>query len=115
MKPQPLPTANPSTELAEILARKIPFEMVSEALFRALTATTVSRSGALEQDTASQLKAASLILENRVGRPVTRQEIVSVSLDADAEVGLKERLANSPAMRSALRKILLEADEAIDV
>jgi|688.fasta_scaffold1621380_1 hypothetical protein len=111
----PIQPANPSAELAQILARKIPFEMVSEALFRALTATTVSRSGALEQDTASQLKAASLILENRVGRPVTRQEIVSVSLDADTEIGLKERLRSSPAMRAAMRQMLLEADETIDV
>jgi hypothetical protein len=89
--------------------------MVSEALFRALTATTVSRSGALEQDTRSQLQAASLILENRVGRPVTRQEVVTVSLDAATGVGLSARLAASPAMRQALRKMLDESERAIDI
>lgn len=107
---------NPSTELAEILAKKIPFEMVAEALFRGLTATTVSRSGAVEQDTRCQLQAASLILENRVGRPVTRQELVSVNLDADSSVGLEERLRHSPALRSMMRKMLdrAENENAID-
>lgn len=103
---------NPSSELAEILAKKIPFEMVSEALFRALTATTISRSGVVEQDTRSQLQAASLILENRVGRPVTRQEIISVDLNADAATGMKERLAHSPALRSMFRKMLDEVENA---
>jgi hypothetical protein len=109
-KATPHQPASASAELAEILARKIPFEMVSEALFRGLTATTVSRSGAVEQDTASQLKAAALVLENRVGRPVTRQELVTVNLDADAGAGLRERLAKSPALRSALRKALEESE-----
>jgi len=106
---------NPSAELAGILAKKIPFEMIAETLFRALTATTVSRAGAVEQDTARQIQAAQIILENRVGRPVTRQEIVSVNLDADAGAGLRERLANSPALRASLQKLIDETDGAIDV
>ena len=111
MKPQ-----NPSAELAEILAKKIPFEMVSDALFRALTATVVSRSGAVEQDTRSQLQAAALILENRVGRPVTRQEIISVDLNADSATGMKERFSHSPALRAMFRKMLeeVEASPAIE-
>jgi hypothetical protein len=103
---------NPTAELAEILARKIPFEMVAESLFRALTATTISRSGAVEQDTRSQLQAASLILENRVGRPVTRQEIISVDLNADAATGIEERLRHSPALQSMMRKMLGRVEEA---
>jgi hypothetical protein len=103
---------NPTAELAAILAKKIPFEMVSEALFRALTATIISRSGAIEQDTRSQLQAASLILENRVGRPVTRQEIISVDLNADSTVGLKDRLTHSPALRLMFRKMLNEIENA---
>jgi hypothetical protein len=101
---------NQTAELAEILSNKIPFEMVGEALFRALTATTISRSGAVEPDTRSQLQAASLILENRVGRPITRQEIISVDLNADSAVGMKERLANSPALRALFRKMLDDVD-----
>jgi hypothetical protein len=91
--------------------------MVSDALFRALSATTVSRSGAVEQDTPSQLKAAALILENRVGRPVIRQEVVNVNLDAESEVGTRERLKASPALRKRLRQILDEIDraDALDV
>jgi hypothetical protein len=107
---------NPTTELAEILAKKIPFQMVSEALFRALTATSISRSGAVEQDTRSQLQAASLILENRVGRPIQRSESVNVELSADSAVGMEERLRHSPALRGLLRKMLerVEDDQAID-
>lgn len=105
-------TPNPTAELAEILAKKIPFEMVSEALFRALTATTVSRSGAVEQDTRSQLQAASLILENRVGRPIQRSESVNVDLSADSAVGLEARLRHSPALRAMMRKMLERVDEA---
>ncbi len=107
-------TKNPNAELAEILAKKIPFEMISETLFRALTATTISRSGAIEQDSRSQLQAASLILENRVGRPVTRQEIISVDLNADSAAGMEERLRNSPALRSMFQKMLDKID-AIEV
>lgn len=102
---------NPSSELASILAEKIPFDMVADALFRALTATVVTRSGALEPDTRSQLQAASIILENRVGRPVNRQEIINVDLNSEASESIQERLRKSPAMRHALKRILCKAEE----
>lgn len=103
---------NPTAELAEILAKKIPFEMVSEALFRALTATILSRSGAVEADTRAQLQAASLILENRVGRPIQRTESINVDLNADSGLGMEERLRHSPALRAMMRKMLDRVDLA---
>jgi uncharacterized protein (DUF4415 family) len=107
---------NPSAELAEILNRKIPSEMVADALFRALTATQTTRSGTVEAATREQLQAASLILQYKVGRPVERQEIVSVNLDADSMTGLRERLRSSPAMRETLAGLLAEVEgAAIDV
>lgn len=101
---------NPSAELAETLNAKIPSEMLADALFRGLTATTTTRAGAVEQDTRSQLQAASLILAYKVGRPVERSEVINVNLDADSMTGLRERLSSSLAMRQTLAGLLAEVE-----
>jgi len=104
---------------AEALMAAFPAERITETFERCLTATvSVVRGrgdGAHEvqlQDHRTQLAALTLLLAYQLGRPVERQEIISVNVDADSEAGLLERLKSSPALRAQLRKVLDAADEA---
>jgi hypothetical protein len=102
---------SPAQAIAAALEKRIAPEQVATVLSDALTATTVSRSGAVEPDTRSRLQAAGMILAYQVGRPVERTEAVNINVDADSAIGMKERLAHSPALRAMLRKMLAAVED----
>ena len=112
MKPQ-----TPTERLATILASECPDEAVGAVLRECLAATTLTKSGAVEPDVRTRLEAAKLVLGYRHGLPVRREESISVNLDADSMIGLRERLASSPAMRQTLAGLLAEVERggAMDV
>jgi hypothetical protein len=105
---------SPSQTLAAALDREIPESRIAEVLSQCLAATVSTRSGAVEPDHKTRLAAAQLALAYKVGRPVERQEVVSVTLDADASSGLAERLRHSPALRQSLGAMLQAADDSPD-
>ncbi len=104
------PPLKPSERLAQILASQCPDEQVGEVLRDCLTATAVTRSGAVEPDTRTRLEAAKLVLAYRHGLPVRREESISVSIDAESTLRLAERLRASPALRQSLRAALSDAE-----
>lgn len=108
-RPQPVTSAR---EIAAALEKEISPDQVAKVLRDALSATTLSRSGAVEVDTRSRLQAAALVLSYQVGTPVQRSESVNVNLDADSAVGLKQRLAHSPALRKVLQGMLDEVEKS---
>jgi hypothetical protein len=109
MKPTQLPD-DPNRALSAEIDHQAPAERIIRALTVALEATTTTRSGTVEPDHRTRVAAASKLLEYRIGRPVERQEIVSVNLDADSALGLADRLKNSPALRQAIRAALDSAE-----
>ena len=90
-----------------ILAEKVPVEEIGDKIRALLDAKT-------KDGTRSDFRAVeaglNIWLSYVVGLPVQRTENVNVNLDADAGAGLRERLAKSPALRSALRKALEESE-----
>lgn len=109
------PSVTADQSLAAALENEIPDYRLARTISEAMSATVTTRSGTLEPDFKTRLAAAQLALHYRHGRPVERQEILTVAVDADGS-GMKERLAKSPALRKALREMLAESGEkAIDV
>ena len=94
----------------EEMLRRIPPSRLVDKLERLLDASVVTKAGQLVDDSRTQLAAAQLLAFFYVGRPVERQEVVSVNLDADSALGIEERLARSPALREQLRRSLAAAD-----
>jgi hypothetical protein len=107
---KPTTAISPGHLLAQELAENVPDERIAIAISEALTATQINRDGTITPDHKTRLQAATLGLAYRHGRAVERQEVVSVSLDADSSIGLAERLANSPALRKSLRAVLDQVD-----
>jgi hypothetical protein len=109
-----IPTT-PSQKLAAALAEECPERRIAETLSDCLSATVMNRAGAVEPAWSVRLQAVALVLDHRYGKPVQRQEVVTVAVDADSS-GMRERLAKSPALRKALKEMLAESGEkAIDV
>lgn len=112
MSPTPI---TPGQALAAALDAEIPEERIARALSEALTATTTTRAGTTEPDHRTRLAATQLALAYKHGRPVERQEVVSVNLDADNALGLRERIRHSPALRKLLADALAQAGDDIEV
>lgn len=108
MKPATPLTAG--QQLAQELAENVPDERIAIAISQALVATQTARSGVIEPDHKVRLQAATLALAYRHGRPVERQEVVSVNLDADSSIGLADRLANSPALLKSLKEVIAKVE-----
>jgi hypothetical protein len=99
----------PGEVLAAALDAEIPEHRLAKVLSDALVATVTTRSGTTEPDTRSRLAAATLILAYKIGRPVERQEILTVNVSPDeTEAALAARIAGSPALRERLRSLLPE-------
>jgi len=106
---------SPGQKLAKVLADEIPESRIVEALSNALTAELVNRDGTRSPDHKTRLAAAETALAYRHGLPVRREETLLVHADADSTVGLKERLAHSPALRGLMRKLLNEVETSVIV
>ena len=110
--------ANPgdiNKQVAKVLLEKVSAEKVADVIRDMLNATRLTKEG-VEPDGRQREAGVKLWLAYMVGLPVQRQEIVSVALDAEAEIGMRERLRNSPALRASLRRVLdsLEEEAAIE-
>lgn len=92
--------------LATVLDRDCPDDEIGRVLRDCLTATQTTRAGAQEPDHKTRLAAAQIVLGQRHGLPVRREETINVNLDADAALGIEARLRHSPAMRDMLRRML---------
>jgi len=100
---------SPSQRLAEVLEKEIPESRIARTLSECMSAVSISRSGAVEPDYRTRLAAAQLALSYKIGKPVERAEVVQLNLGADDAPDLSARLAHSPALREAFRKMLAEA------
>jgi len=100
----------PGQKLASALADNVTEERLATAISEALVATQKHRDGTVEPDHKVRLEAAKLGLAYAHGRPVERIESVSINLDADSQIGLEERLKNSPALRLSLSTMLAKCD-----
>lgn len=88
------------------IADKFGGETMAQMLYELCDAECVTNGGKRIPDNRTRLAALSLAMAYLIGRPVERQEIVSVNVDADNALGLEERLRHSPALRSMFRKML---------
>jgi hypothetical protein len=94
-------------ELVVALAEKYPAEKLLEWFDELRVACYKG-----QPDYRTRLAAFKLMLEYLIGKPVERSESVTINLDADATLGIEERLAKSPALREQLRKSLEAAEAA---
>ena len=95
------------------LFRRIPPSRLVDKLERLLDAQMRTKTGQVVDDARTQLNAAQLLAYFYIGRPVERQEVVSVSLNPDSALDIEQRLANSPALREQLRLALANADNRV--
>ena len=78
-----------------------------------MTAELVHRDGTRSPDHKTRLAAAETALAYRHGLPIRREETLLVHADADSQLGMKERLAHSPALRAMFRRMLDEVDKPV--
>jgi hypothetical protein len=74
-------------------------------------AECVTNGGKRIPDNRTRLAIALYLANHILGVPTQRVETVNVNLDADSALGLKERLAHSPALRKVLRGMLEEVED----
>jgi hypothetical protein len=104
-----------SQSIARELAEKIPPDMIATGIKELIAAKRTNKRGEEEVDVRAKEAGLKLALAYRVGLPVQRVESINVNLDPDSQVGIEERLANSPALRQALRKTLDRCDGVASV
>ncbi|MFT4177531.1 MAG: hypothetical protein QM627_12875 [Luteolibacter sp.] len=99
-----------SADVLGAVADRFGGEKVAALLDELCVAECITNGGRKIPDNRTRLAAVTLVLAYLVGRPIERQEIISVNMGADDEQRLLERLVASPALRQAFRKALDEAD-----
>lgn len=116
MKPSKL-ACDPNLALAAVIDELAPAERTISALADALAADQVNRDGSRGPDHRTRVQAALALLQYRVGRPVERSEVISVTVEKDHAADLTERLKSSPALRASLQRLLNAAAErgAVDI
>ena len=108
-------TETPAQRLAAEIAQAVTGEQIASVLRQSLAADTVARDGTRQPDHRARLDAAKLLLAYGIGLPIQRTESVTVAIDAETGAGLHERLAHSPALRSALQAALDRSAPTLDV
>ena len=111
--PTPSDLRSAGQETMSELFRRIPPSRLVDKLERLLDAQMRTKTGQVVDDARTQLNAAQLLAYFYIGRPVERQEVVSVSLNPDSALDIEQRLANSPALREQLRLALANADNRV--
>jgi hypothetical protein len=84
---------------------------MADMLYELCEAKCITKGGHEIADNRTRLAALSLALAYLIGRPVERQEVLTVNVDADSAVGMEERLRHSPALRAMFRKMLDRVEE----
>ena len=108
----------PDTTPGEMLQRALDEQTTDSEVIASMVdsmrhAVTTVRGGAEVPDYRVRLQAALAILSYRHGRPVERQESISVVLNADKDKDAVKRLKHSPSLRETMKAALAEA-EAIE-
>lgn len=98
-------------KIIRLITDRLPPEKIADKLDQLIHATRMTKHGEVI-DTRSVEAGVKLWLAYAVGLPVQRTESVNVTLDADAALGIEERLAKSPALREQLRRSLEAAEAA---
>jgi hypothetical protein len=101
---------NLSRDVIQAFAKRFDADKVGDMLEQLCNATHKTKGGQDIADNRTRLAATSLALAYLIGRPVERQEIVSVQMDADSPSGLRDRLLKSPALRATVKKLLAEVE-----
>jgi len=99
-----------SADTLSAIADRFGGQKLADLLYELTEAKAITKGGHEIADNRTRLAATSLALAYLIGRPVERQEILTVSVDADAEAGLAQRLKSSPALRQVFRRVLDEID-----
>lgn len=101
-------------EIVFALARKVPASRIADKIDELIEMKRQTKDGVVT-DVRAMEAGIKLYLAYVVGMPTQRQEIVSVSLDADSSIGIAERLANSPALLKSLKEVItkVEASEIV--
>lgn len=97
-------------EVVVALARAISPDMIAAKIRELLDMTRTTKAGEVP-DVRAMEAGIKLWLAYTAGLPTQRQEIVSVALDADSSLGMRERLAHSPALRQVLRGVLDDVEQ----
>ena len=100
------PNANAAENLSRVLREECPETLLGEVLAQCLTATTISRSGAVCPDFRTRLAACQVALSYTHGLPARREESVVMNVEAEPSDKLEERLQRSPSLRRKLRDML---------
>ncbi len=107
---------DPNSALAAVIDAEAPAHRIIRALSDALSADLVARDGSRSPDHRARTAAALALLEYRIGRSVSRSEVVNIDASADSSVGLEERLRHSPSLRALFRRLLASSEgPAVDV
>lgn len=97
-------------EIVFALARKVPADKIADKIDELIEMKRETKVGRVT-DVRAMEAGIKLYLAYVVGMPTQRQEIVSVSLDADSSIGLAERLQNSPALLKSLKEIIAKVED----
>ena len=101
-----------SADTIAAIAGKFGDGKMANMLYELCEAKCITKGGHEIADNRTRLAALSLALAYLIGRPVERQEVLTVNVDADSAVGMEERLRHSPALRAMFRKMLDRVEEA---
>jgi hypothetical protein len=99
-----------SADTIAAIADKFGGDRMATMLYELCEAECITKGGHKIADNRTRLAALSLAMAYLIGRPVERQEILTVNVDADSAVGMEERLRHSPALRAMFRKMLDRVD-----
>lgn len=107
-----LDLSNASRDLMEAIETHAPMaRIVKRIAYIAENATTTSRGkdGGDTEDFRTQLAACQVLLSYRAGKPIEQQQITTESIvTSETEEALAKRIAESPALRKTLKKLLDE-------
>lgn len=103
-----------SRELVAAIAKVISPQRIAEAINEMLSAKRELKNGTILPDTRAQEAGVKFYLQYMIGLPVQRVEQVNVNIDADAEAGLTDRLAKSPALRQSLKRAIATAEGVVE-
>jgi hypothetical protein len=107
---------NISRELATALAEHVPSDLIARRIEELVNGTMTNKAGETVPDIRAREAGLKLALNYKVGTPIARAENINVNFDADASIGLAERLSNSPALRKSLKEIIgkIEGTELVE-
>lgn len=97
-------------DVMSAIVRRFNGEKLAKMLDELSQAESVTNGGKKIPDNRTRLSAATVILAYILGKPIERQEILNINMDADSAHNLAEKLKESPALRAAFRSILEQAE-----